>query len=42
MLCAFGRTRSGYVAITLIPRDSAATSSAAGDYAAVPEHFYQI
>ena len=39
MLCYFGQTRSGYVAILFILRGSTATSSATGDYVAIPERF---
>ena len=40
-LCHFGQTRSSYVAIPLILGGSTATSSATGDYVAVPECFGQ-
>ena len=39
--CHFGQTRSGSVAIHFILRSSAVTSSATGDYIAVPERFGQ-
>ena len=41
MLCYFGRTRNGYIAIRILPCSSAATSSATGDYVVVPESFGQ-
>ena len=41
LLCHFGQTWSSYVAIPSILRGSTATSSATGDYVAVPERFGQ-
>ena len=41
MLCHFGHTRNGSVAIHFILRGRAATSSATGDYVAVPERLGQ-
>ena len=41
MLCHFGQTRNGSVAIHFILRGSTATSSATGDDVAVPERFGQ-
>ena len=38
MLSHFGQTRSSYLVIFFILRGSTATSSATGDYVAVPEH----
>ena len=39
MLCHFDQTRNGSVAIHFIFRGSAATSSATGDYVAIPARF---
>ena len=41
MLCLFGKTQKGSVAIHFILRGSAVTSSATGDYVTVPERFGQ-
>ena len=38
MLCHFRQTRSSYAAIPFILRGITATSSATGDYVAIPEH----
>ena len=41
MLCQFGRTRNGYVAIYFILLSSTAASSATCGYIVAPEHFGQ-
>ena len=41
MLCHFGRTRNGYVAISFILLSSTEASSATSGYVVVPENFGQ-
>ena len=41
MVCPFRQTRSSYVAINFILCGSTVTSSATGDYVAIPERFDQ-